>query len=104
MALVLRGEFEKRAWRGPVTIDRIVISGLPRKERAIIIALAASMPRRLTLDELIEFVYPDPDHEPRFARNGIKVTIGHIRKKRDLGGWAIRATRGVRGYWLEKVS
>ena len=103
MDLMPHRGFEKPPRQGMVTIDRIVVTKLPRIERAIVIALAASMPRRLTTRELIECVYPDPDLEPDWASRIIQTTIARIRKSRKLDGWTIKSHSTCPGYWLEKV-
>jgi hypothetical protein len=94
---------EKTPRGGPVVADRIVVTGLLPKERSIIIALAASLPRRITAKELIECVYPDPDLEPDWAIGCIHAMIQRIRRRRDLGGWVIKSSSSRPGYWLEKV-
>lgn len=45
-------------------------------------------PYGLTCDELIEYVYPDPDHEPDMAADNIRVHISMMNtrwKKRNAG-------------------
>jgi DNA-binding response OmpR family regulator len=65
-------------------------------EYRVLLALAMSPPERaLTVHDIIERCWPDPDSEPDWSESTVKIYIGHLRRL----GVPIQTDRG-RGYLI----
>jgi len=81
-------------------INGLDLTPFSKRERTVLVALGLYSPGQLTLQDLIEYVYPDPDMEPDTSANVITKVIQTLRGK--LVGWRI-ANRSHRGYTLERA-
>lgn len=58
---------------------------LDKKEAEILLYMFVHRGQCVSMDELVEFCYQDPDFEPDGAKKSMYISIGKIRKK--LGKW-----------------
>lgn len=72
--------------------------GLTHVETELLSTLLVRYPQPVTLGELIEALYPDPDHEPDEAET---IVIERMRKLASkVGAFRIKGGRRYRAYWL----
>ena len=71
---------------------------LTRMEAEIVATLLIRRGRRMTIPEIIEAVYPDPDREPDTAYNCVAVLLSRVRRKMP----GLVETIGCQGYVIER--
>jgi DNA-binding SARP family transcriptional activator len=86
-------------------INGIDLRCFSRVERAILIALGLAYPRRVTVQELTEYVYPNPDAQPDAAWGVIRATIYRLRRRYLAPDWRIEVPSKYKrtGYALRKI-
>lgn len=60
------------------------------------ILFAAMAHRRVTINDLVEMIYPNPDAEPEWAAAGVRQFCLRLRRKLRPFGWTIRGVPGQR--------
>lgn len=88
-------EYRRRQCR----IGAFVI-GLTLLETELLSTLLVCYPKPVTLGELIEAIYPDPDFEPDDAE--AQIAEGMRRLARKVGAFRIQGNGRSRAYWLRQ--
>lgn len=79
-----------------------MIRNLTLTQAQIVGFLAKHSPNLVTLSQLVEEIYPNPDTEPEYAGDAIKVQIYKIRQKWQNEKWRIGSILGPGGgYFIE---
>lgn len=65
----------------------------------VLIACMARFPHPISRDELVEFLWPNPEYEPENAWDIIKVQVCHLRK--TINGMELRVVNSWLKYALE---
>jgi len=81
-------------------INGIDLEPFSKQQRRILVLLGLYSPRLMTIGELVECAYPDPDLEPTEAEDCVRSSIRRMRRK--LHGWTLTGVWG-RGYILERT-
>ena len=82
-------------------INGIDLAPFSKAQCRLLVLLGLNTPRLMTIGELIECAYPDPDEEPDDAEECVRSRIRDIRAR--LRGWTVTGVWG-RGYILERLN